>query len=108
MRPKLLTTLTLVALLSPLAGLPARATTYCFGVPSTMTALPGHVTYGTPGDDVIMGTAGNDVIRGGRGQDRICGLGGDDDPGRYAQQRAGTTRRAISPCRHFRPVILAL
>jgi hypothetical protein len=89
-RAKALVVLALAALLSPLAALPARSTTYCFGVSSTMTAVPGHITYGTPGDDVIVGTAGSDVIRGGLGKDRICGLGGDDD------LRGGAGRDRIS------------
>ena len=44
----------------------------------TIVAVPGVVTMGTPGDDVILGTQGNDVVRGLSGRDRICGLGGAD------------------------------
>ena len=90
MRAKVLVVLALAGLLTPLAVLPAQSTTYCFGVPSTMTALPGVTTYGTDGDDVIVGTEGSDRIRGGKGKDRICGLGGSDD------LRGGSGRDRIS------------
>jgi hypothetical protein len=90
MRGKALVVLALAALLTPLAALPARSTVDCFGMPSTITALPGVITYGTAGDDVIVGTAGDDIIRGGLGKDRICGLGGNDD------LRGGAGRDRIS------------
>ena len=90
MRGKALIVVALAALLTPLAALPAQSTTPCFGVLSTMTAVPGEVTFGTAGDDVIVGTAGDDDIRGGRGRDRICGLGGNDD------LRGGAGRDRIS------------
>ncbi len=87
MRGKALVVLALAALLTPLAALPAHSATSCFGMPPTITVtVPGVITYGTAGDDVILGTAGDDTIRGGLGKDRICGLGGSDDlrggPGR--------------------------
>lgn len=44
----------------------------------TIFAVPGVVTAGTAGDDVIMGTDGNDVIRGLGGNDRVCGGAGAD------------------------------
>ncbi|MFH1331213.1 MAG: calcium-binding protein [Actinomycetota bacterium] len=78
MRGKAFLVLALAALVSPVAALPAHSATDCFGLAPTMTAIPGVLTVGTPGDDVIVGTPGDDVIRGGRGKDRICGLGGDD------------------------------
>ena len=78
MRGKALVVLALAALLTPLAALPAQSTTYCFGVPTTMSAVPGGTTYGTAGDDVILGTAGNETIYGNGGRDRLCGGGGDD------------------------------
>ncbi|HJV08560.1 MAG TPA: S8 family serine peptidase [Acidimicrobiales bacterium] len=46
--------------------------------PATITALPGVLTVGTTGDDVIYGTAGPDRILGMGGNDTILGLGGDD------------------------------
>ena len=42
-------------------------------------AVPGVVTHGTSGDDVIFGTAGPDVIYGGAGNDTICGFAGNDE-----------------------------
>lgn len=78
MRGKALVALALAALLTPLAALPARSAVTCFGEAPTMYAVPGEVTYGTSGDDVIVGTDGADQIRGGSGKDRICGLGGND------------------------------
>ncbi len=78
MRGKALVVLALAALLTPLAALPARSTSYCFGVPTTMSVVPGGITHGTPGDDVILGTAGNETIYGNGGKDRLCGGGGDD------------------------------
>jgi len=78
MRGKALVVLALAALLTPLAALPAQSTTYCFGVPTTMSVVPGGTTYGTAGDDVILGTAGNETIYGNGGKDRLCGGGGDD------------------------------
>jgi hypothetical protein len=91
MRGKALVVLALAALLTPLAALPAPAATYCFGMPATIiVAVPGVVTYGTAGDDVIVGTEGDDIIRGGLGKDRICGLGGNDD------LRGGAGRDRIS------------
>jgi hypothetical protein len=60
----------------------------CKGVPATIQALPGQVTKGTPGDDVIVGTLGAEKIRAGSGDDTVCagagkdivsGQGGDDD-----------------------------
>ena len=78
MRPKYLTVVALAALLVPLAAQPAASTTFCFGVPSTITAVPGVPTHGTPGDDVILGTPGDDYIDAGKGKDRVCGLGGND------------------------------
>lgn len=50
----------------------------CLGRPPTITAQPGELTNGTPGDDVIVGTNGADRIDGGGGEDRICGYGGND------------------------------
>lgn len=78
MRGKALVVLALAALLTPLAALPARSTSYCFGVPTTMSAVPGGTTNGTPGNDVILGTAGNEHIYGNGGRDLLCGAGGDD------------------------------
>ncbi|MEW6153313.1 MAG: S8 family serine peptidase [Actinomycetota bacterium] len=46
--------------------------------PATITAVPGVITVGTPGDDVIYGTAGDDRIFGGGGNDIIIGFGGND------------------------------
>lgn len=78
MRGKALAILALAGLLTPLAAIPAGSTTFCFGLPTTMSAVPGGTTQGTPGDDVILGTAGNETIYGNGGKDRICGGGGDD------------------------------
>jgi hypothetical protein len=78
MRGKALAVLALAALLTPLAALPAGSTTFCFGLPTTMSVDPSGTTYGTPGDDVILGTAGNDTIYGNGGKDRLCGGGGND------------------------------
>ena len=78
MRGKALAVLALAALLIPLAALPAQSTTFCFGLPTTMSVVPGGTTYGTAGDDVILGTAGNETIYGNGGKDRLCGGGGDD------------------------------
>lgn len=50
----------------------------CNGERATIVALPGIVTIGTRGDDVIVGTPGDDVIRGRGGNDVICGYGGND------------------------------
>jgi len=44
----------------------------------TIFAAPGQVTFGTPGDDVIVGTEGADRIAGLGGNDKIYGLGGND------------------------------
>jgi hypothetical protein len=68
----------LATLLVPLAAFPAESTVLFFGLPPTITAEPGAVTYGTAGDDVIVGTDGVDYIYGRGGRDRICGLGGND------------------------------
>jgi serine protease len=46
--------------------------------PATINAIPGVLTIGTPGDDVIYGTAGPDRIAGMGGNDIILGFGGDD------------------------------
>ena len=78
MRGKALFVLSLAALLTPLAALPAGSAVKCFGEDPTIYAVPGHITRGTDGDDVIVGTDGDDDIRGGKGRDRICGRGGDD------------------------------
>jgi len=61
------------------AGRVAAATSTCFGKPATIVAMPGIVTTGTSGADVIIGTSGDDVIRGGGGNDRICSRAGDDN-----------------------------
>ena len=50
----------------------------CFGSPATIYAVPGVVTVGTSGADVIVGTSGADVIRGWGGADKICSMGGND------------------------------
>ncbi|MEM7286798.1 MAG: tandem-95 repeat protein [Actinomycetota bacterium] len=50
----------------------------CFGLTPTIVAVPGVVTYGTDGADVIVGTAGPDEIHGLGGDDVICGLAGAD------------------------------
>ncbi|MBS1195403.1 MAG: hypothetical protein H6R33_123 [Actinobacteria bacterium] len=78
MRGKALAVLSLAALLTPLAALPAGSAVTCFGQAPTITAAPGTITRGTNGDDVIIGTDGDDEIRGNSGRDRICGLGGND------------------------------
>jgi len=78
MRGKALAVLALASLLIPLAALPAGSTTFCFGLPTTMSVVPGGTTHGTPGDDVILGTAGNETIYGNGGKDRLCGGGGND------------------------------
>jgi len=78
MRGKAFAVLALAALLIPLAALPAGSTTFCFGLPTTMSVVPGGTTHGTAGDDVILGTAGNETIYGNGGKDRLCGGGGDD------------------------------
>ena len=78
MRGKALVVLALASLLTPLAALPAQSTTYCFGLPTTMSAAPGVPTNGTAGNDVILGTEGPDTIYGNGGRDSICGAGGDD------------------------------
>ena len=41
----------------------------CLGQWPTIWAMPGMVTNGTPGDDVIQGTNGNDTINGAGGND---------------------------------------
>lgn len=46
--------------------------------PATIVALPGAITVGTAGDDVIYGTAGDDRIAGVGGNDIILGFGGND------------------------------
>ncbi|HWC10748.1 MAG TPA: calcium-binding protein [Acidimicrobiales bacterium] len=46
--------------------------------PDAIFAIPGAITSGTPGDDVIYGTAGDDRISGLGGNDTVFGLGGDD------------------------------
>ncbi|MGI9624383.1 MAG: calcium-binding protein [Acidimicrobiales bacterium] len=51
----------------------------CFGMPATITAVPGQTTFGTAGDDVIIGTPGPDTIRGLGGADKICSRGGNDN-----------------------------
>lgn len=78
MRGKALAVLALASLLIPLAALPAGSTTFCFGLPTTMSVVPGGTTHGTAGDDVILGTAGNETIYGYGGKDRLCGGGGND------------------------------
>lgn len=50
----------------------------CGNLTATIVAVPGVLTRGTPGNDVIVGTAGRDIIRGMGGNDTICGLGGND------------------------------
>lgn len=54
------------------------APTTCFGEPVTITAVPGRITNGTSGPDVIVGTAGPDIINGRGGDDLICSRGGAD------------------------------
>jgi Ca2+-binding RTX toxin-like protein len=44
----------------------------------TITASPGGVTTGTPGDDVICGSATGDDLGGGGGRDVLLGGGGND------------------------------
>ncbi|MCU0281442.1 MAG: hypothetical protein MUE66_06375 [Acidimicrobiia bacterium] len=78
MRGRALAVLALAALLTPLAALPARSTSFCFGLPTTMSVVPGGTTHGTAGDDVILGTAAAETIYGNGGKDRLCGGGGDD------------------------------
>lgn len=61
----------------------AQPTQPCDALPNplpagTIFAVPGQVTFGTPGDDVIVGTEGDDRIAGLGGNDRIYGLGGND------------------------------
>ncbi|MGI9623062.1 MAG: CAP domain-containing protein [Acidimicrobiales bacterium] len=65
------------AILVPASSAGAAAPT-CFGRSATIVAVPGQVTYGTPGPDVIVGTSGPDVIRSRGGADLICSLGGAD------------------------------
>lgn len=48
------------------------------GLTPTITAVPGVITSGTPGNDIIFGTSGPDRIGGGGGDDIICGGGGND------------------------------
>jgi hypothetical protein len=50
----------------------------CKGVDATIRALPGQVTKGTPGDDVIVGTLGAEKIRAGGGDDTVCAGAGKD------------------------------
>jgi Ca2+-binding RTX toxin-like protein len=50
----------------------------CSGQPATIVAVPGRVTTGTSGRDVIVGTAGADTINAGGGDDLVCAGGGDD------------------------------
>jgi hypothetical protein len=78
MRGKALVVLALAALLTPLAALPAGSTAFCFGLPTTMSVVPGGTTQGTAGDDVILGTAAAETIYGNGGKDRLCGGGGND------------------------------
>ncbi len=56
----------------------APQTTLCQGEQATIVAVPGAVTTGTSGSDVIVGTPGADDIRAKGGADLICTLGGDD------------------------------
>ena len=97
MRGKALVVLALAALLTPLAALPAQSTTYCFGMPTTMSVVPGGTTYGTAGDDVILGTAGNETIYGNGGKDRMCGGGGNDRLYGGAGPRPPRRRRGQRP-----------
>lgn len=46
--------------------------------PGVIFAVPGQVTIGTAGDDIIIGTEGDDRIAGMGGNDKIYGLGGND------------------------------
>jgi len=77
-RGKVLTVLSLVAVLCSLAALPAQSAVKCFGLTPTIVAVPGVTTHGTTKADVILGTNANDLIYGHGGNDRICGLGGAD------------------------------
>lgn len=71
-----------LALLAAVPALPAAAAgremPTCNGVEATIVAVPGVVTRGTPGNDVIVGTDGDDYIRAGAGDDLICGGEGND------------------------------
>jgi Ca2+-binding RTX toxin-like protein len=62
---------------SPPTG-PTPAATLCSGQSATIIAVPGQVTTGTSGHDVIVGTAGADTINAGGGDDLVCAGGGDD------------------------------
>ena len=50
----------------------------CKGVKATIQALPGQVTKGTAGDDVIVGTFGAEKIKAGAGDDIVCAGAGKD------------------------------
>jgi hypothetical protein len=76
-------TLATVAMLSAVVVLatqtaPAGAAATCFGERVTINAVPGQVTRGTSGRDVISGTSGPDQIYGRGGADLICAGGGND------------------------------
>lgn len=51
----------------------------CNSLVPTIVAVPGVVTIGTDGDDVIAGTPGADDIRAGAGNDVVCSGDGDDE-----------------------------
>jgi hypothetical protein len=55
-----------------------RVAPRCYGQSATIVAVPGQVTTGTSGRDVIIGTPGADTIHAGGGDDLVCAGGGDD------------------------------
>jgi hypothetical protein len=55
-----------------------RVAPRCYGQSATIVAVPGQVTLGTSGRDVIVGTSGADTIDAGGGDDLVCAGGGDD------------------------------
>jgi hypothetical protein len=56
----------------------AKVAPLCSGQSATILAVPGQVTTGTSGRDVIVGTTGADTINAGGGDDLVCAGGGDD------------------------------
>jgi len=53
----------------------------CAGARATIAAVPGRITFGTPGRDVIVGSTAGDRIRARGGNDLICARGGRDTVG---------------------------
>ncbi|MGQ0678738.1 MAG: calcium-binding protein [Actinomycetota bacterium] len=75
---KVLTAMTVVAILA-MAAPPSHAALTCDGKVATIVGTSGNnILVGTPGNDVIVGLGGNDTISGLGGNDRICGGSGND------------------------------